>query len=90
MTISIGALFLDTCYLVCCVMQYVTHLPWMVTLVPSPGVCVYSSVEVVPSEEEGSVLLPLPRPAPHPAGVCVEEALPRSHRLGGGAHHWDG
>ena len=60
------------------------------TMVPSPGVRVYSSVEVVPSEEEGSVLLPLPRPAPHPEAVGFEEALPCSHRLDGGAHYWDG
>ena len=39
----------------------------------------HSSSATVPSEEEGFVLLSLPRPAADPEEDDLEEALPSSH-----------
>lgn len=54
------------------------------------GVSVHPGAAAVPSQQEGFVLLSLPRPAADPEEVGPEEALPRSHRLAGGTHHWHG
>lgn len=50
----------------------------------------YPHSATVPPQEEGVVLLSLPRPTADPEEVGPEEALPGSHRLGGGTHHWHG
>lgn len=55
-----------------------------------PGVSVHPRAATVSSQEEGFVLLSLPRSAADPKKVHPEKALPRSYRLGRGAHHWHG
>lgn len=50
----------------------------------------YPDAATVPSQKEGFVLLSLSRPAADAEEVDPEEALPRSHRLAGGANHWHG
>lgn len=47
----------------------------------TPGVSVYPGAATFPSQEEGFVLLSLPRPAADPQEVGPKEALPCSHRL---------
>lgn len=54
------------------------------------GVSVHPRAATVSSQEKGFVLLSLPRSAADPKKVHPEKALPRSHRLGRGAHHWHG
>lgn len=55
-----------------------------------PGVSVHPRAATVSPQEEGFVLLSLPRSAADPKKVHPEKALPRSHRLGRGTHHWHG
>lgn len=50
----------------------------------------YPSVTTGSPQEEGSVLLSLPRPAADSEEVGPEEALPYSHRLAGGTNHRHG
>lgn len=56
----------------------------------TPGVRMYPGAAAVSSQEEGFVLLSLPRPAADPEEVGPEEALPCSHRLAGGTNHRHG
>lgn len=56
----------------------------------TPGVGVYPSITTGSPQEEGSVLLSLPRPAADSEEVGPEEALPYSHRLAGGTNHRHG
>lgn len=55
-----------------------------------PGVSVHPCAATVSSQEEGFVLLSLPRSTADPKKVHPEKAVPCSHRLGRGAHHWHG